>query len=178
MAQHWSRVEMDKATNNLIRQIPLPEKVFEISGSKWKKFGFKNYQNSFYPEFDICEQVLLEKVDLIIAEQVWEHLRFPYKATKNVIESLNPKGKFLITVPFLVRYHPTPIDCYRWSASGLKYFLHECGFELLKIKVGSWGNKDCLLSNLDNWIDFQGQSLENDPKFPIHCWALASKGNF
>ena len=38
-----------------------------------------------FPEYDICNEVYgNKKYDLIIADNVWEHLKYPYKATKNV----------------------------------------------------------------------------------------------
>ena len=33
-----------------------------------------------FPEFDICSDVLAERFDLIIAEHVFEHIRWPYRA--------------------------------------------------------------------------------------------------
>jgi len=165
---------MNAETEKLISAIePQPRKVLEISGSFWSSYGFETYLSVKYPNFDACTSRLNQKFDLIIAEQVWEHLKHPYSATKNVISMLNPSGYLLLTVPFLVKYHPTPIDCTRWSADGLKFFLEECGFDLCNIKTGSWGNKDCVVENLNKWVNYSGQSLNNDKRFPYHVWGLA-----
>jgi SAM-dependent methyltransferase len=167
---------MNRETNKLVSSIePQPKRVLEISGNGWSSYGFEEYLSVVYPAFDICTSRLPEKFDLIIAEQVWEHLRFPYAATKNVISMLNPGGHFLITVPFLVKYHPMLFDCTRWSAEGLKFFLKECGFELQNIKVGSWGNRECVIDNLSGWKEYKPQehSLKNQSNFPYHVWALA-----
>ena len=66
----------------------------------------------------------LESFDLIIAEQVFEHLKWPYRAAKNVYRMLRPGGSFLITTPFLVRCHEMPDDCTRWTDTELKNFLN------------------------------------------------------
>jgi hypothetical protein len=46
-------------------------RVLEVSGNIWDRPGlFKEYRSVHYPEYDLCEQVLEESFDLIIAEQV------------------------------------------------------------------------------------------------------------
>ena len=118
--------------------------VLEISaGEYWKEnFNFKSFEQMNFPKYDICQDILGEKkYDLIIADNVWEHLKYPYKATKNVLKMLKNNGYFLIITPFLVRVHEVPIDCRRWTEDGLRYLLNECGFELENITTNSWGNK-------------------------------------
>jgi hypothetical protein len=89
-------------------------------------------------------------------------------------------GHFLATTPFLLRIHKVPYDCSRWTETGMKYLLAECGFPLETIHTGSWGNRDCVRENLRSdgksapyrpWKT----SLRNDPDFPIVVWALARK---
>ena len=60
-----------------------------------ENFKFKSFTSFNYPDFDICKNIDLEKkFDFIIADNVWEHLKYPYKATKNVHDLLNPGGYF------------------------------------------------------------------------------------
>lgn len=176
--EHWCRVVMNNSTKELINQLNVDKlNVLEISGSHWKNYGFKKYTNLFFPEFDICENKLDKKFDLIIAEQVFEHLKFPYRAGKNIYNSLNPGGYFLITTPFMIKIHKEPLDCSRWSQDGIKYFLNECGFDLEEIVSSSWGNKNCLIDNLNGWKHYnpKNHSLENEEDFPLVVWALAKK---
>ena len=95
------------------------------------------------------------KFDLVIADNVWEHLKYPYRATKNVFDLLNQGGYFLVIVPFLIRVHNVPIDCSRWTEDGLKFHLErKCGFKIKIYFTNSWGNKKCVASNLrtdDTW---------------------------
>jgi SAM-dependent methyltransferase len=180
----WLRIVKNESTKKLISELNFKElKVLEISGDEWKNFGFKSYQTAMYPEFDICEDVLKEKFDLIIAEQVFEHTKYPYRALKNVYSMLEEGGYFLITTPFLYRYHVIQGefgDYSRWTEDGMKYFLNEGGFELNNIKTNSWGNKQCVISNLKKmkrpttYIK-SIHSLKNDSNFPIQVWALAKK---
>jgi hypothetical protein len=68
---------------------------------------------------------------------------------------LNPGGYFLVTTPFLVKIHNAPVDCSRWTETGLKYFLAECGFDLDTIQTASWGNRVCVKTNLFRWWEYR-----------------------
>ncbi len=118
---------------------PENKDVLEISGGRfWNGFDFKSFTKTEYPGFDICEDVLDRKFDLIIADQVFEHLLWPYRAGKNVYEMLRPGGYFIVATPFLVKVHNIPHDCSRWTETGIKYFLAECGFPFLSSVDFRW----------------------------------------
>src|SRR5262249_18868680 len=140
----WSRIVMNKETDRLIRELsPARCSALEISGYDWKDRGFRQYRSVHYPDFDICVMTLPDRFDIIIAEQVFEHLLWPYRAARNVLTMLNPGGSFLVTTPFLIKLHE-PVDCTRWTETGMKHLLAEAGFPIDKIKTGSWGNRACI----------------------------------
>jgi SAM-dependent methyltransferase len=177
---NWTRVVMERETDRLVRQLPVSGfDVLEISGDKWKNFGFHTYRSVHYPDYDVCAGKLDGSFDLIVAEQVFEHLLWPYRAAQHVYEMLRPAGYFLVTTPFLLRVHEVPIDCSRWTETGMKYLLAEAGFPLDGVITGSWGNRGCASRYLRRkgfpgyrpWRD----SLQNDPTFPMTVWALARK---
>jgi SAM-dependent methyltransferase len=175
---HWTRIVMNRSTEKLIKKIsPSKLDVLEISGDDWRHFPFNTYKSIKFPDFDICNSKTDEKFDLIIAEQVFEHLLWPYRAGKNVYEMLNPGGYFLITTPFLLRIHNSPADCSRWTETGMKYFLAECGFPLQYTKTGSWGNRACVRKSFSRWPLYLPwlHSLRNEPNFPVVVWALSKK---
>ncbi|HLJ70746.1 MAG TPA: methyltransferase domain-containing protein, partial [Roseiarcus sp.] len=91
--------------------------ALEISaGNQWSRaFRFRSYEATAYPAFDICAEILPRQFDLVIADQVFEHLKWPYRAGRNVYDMLKPGGTFILATPFLVRVHRVPIDCSRWT---------------------------------------------------------------
>jgi hypothetical protein len=175
----WLRIVLNQKTREIIDGLgPHNLHALEISGTFWNRPGlFKEYVSVDYPEYDVCEQPLERRFDLIIAEQVFEHLLWPYRAGRNVYKMLENGGAFLITTPFLLRIHNHPADCSRWTETGLRYFLAECGFPLERITTGSWGNRACVEANFSHWRTYQSwrHSLKNEPDFPIVVWALARK---
>lgn len=169
---------MNQACRALVRDLPYTRfNTLEISGRKWQDMGFGRYSSVAWPDFDLCHQTLDERFDLIIAEQVFEHLLYPYRAGRHVLEMLQPGGYFLISVPFLVKIHDFPIDCTRWTELGLKHFLEECGFPLASIVTGAWGNRACIVANFDDWVMYEPDKhdLTHEPDFPYHVWALAQR---
>jgi SAM-dependent methyltransferase len=179
--QHWVRVVMDAETKRLVKGLnPAALKVLEISGDDWaSKFAFNSFRAAKFPDFDICRDTSDEQYDLIIAEQVFEHLPSPSRAIKNVLAMLKDDGAFLITLPFLIRYHGCPDDFSRWTEGGIRNLLVEHGFPLEGIVSGSWGNKACLKANLVKWTRYRPwlHSLKNNPTYPLSVWALARKNS-
>lgn len=177
---HWARVVQGRETDRMMRSLGALQNLsaFDISGGSWRHFGFGSYKCLNYPEFDICRDVLDEKFDVIIAEHVFEHLLWPYRAARNVFAMLKPGGAFLVVTPFLIRVHDYPVDCSRWTELGIKHFLAEAGFDLDGIETGSWGNRACVKANFHRWRFYRpwmGHSLKNEPNFPVTVWALARK---
>jgi SAM-dependent methyltransferase len=180
MTEHWCRIVMNHNTKGLVGDLDFRNFVaLEISGTVWKDFGFKCWTAGWYPGFDLCDATGLRgrSYDIVLAEQVFEHVKYPFRAASIVRYILKPGGYFLLTVPFLIRHHPSPVDCYRWSAEGLRYFLVETGFDPTSIITGSWGNKDCVIENFKRWAEYDPaiHSLANEEAFPIVCWGRARK---
>jgi SAM-dependent methyltransferase len=175
----WVRVVMYRDCFEFVRSLgPENLDVLEISGGvHWRReFDFKSYRTTKFPEFDVCEARLQEQFDLVIADQVFEHLPWPLRAARNVHAMVRSGGHFIVATPFLLRVHNSPIDCSRWTTTGLSYLLQEAGFEADRIRTASWGNRACVTANFDRWSKrgFTG-SLENEPDFPVMVWAFAQR---
>lgn len=178
--QNWSRVVVRRAMREWIAELePQRLRVLEISGEYWRRTPFAAYTSVRYPTYDLCAEPLNERFDLIIADQVFEHLLWPYRAGKNAHTMLDPGGHLLIATPFLVRIHNEPTDCSRWTETGLRHFLAECGFPIEQIRTGSWGNRAIVRAHLkpEGWVRYRRRlhPLYNEPTFPYHVWAIARK---
>jgi SAM-dependent methyltransferase len=153
--------------------------VLEISPgnrSVWKSLTYRSYKSVDYPSFDICKMKLDERFDLIIADNVFEHLQRPATAACNVFAMLKERGHFLTSTPFLIRVHGSPYDFSRWTPDGLKALLVDCGWAEEEVKTTSWGNKAAARAYLDGWPLWGfGRYPENDPEYPVSVWAIARK---
>jgi SAM-dependent methyltransferase len=176
------RVVLEQETKKLVDALPASKMdALEVSGERWKAYPFKSLRSADYPDYDICKKPLaLESFDLVIAEQVFEHLLYPYRAAKNVYAMLRPGGYFLISTPFLQKIHDFPVDCSRWTPLGMKYLLSEAGFPFEAIRSDSWGNRAAVKANLllthFPYYNPIVHPMKNEETFPVQVWALARKG--
>jgi SAM-dependent methyltransferase len=181
-----NRIAMGKSSRRMITALkPRNLDVAEVSGKWGEMFDFHSYRQFRYPEFDVCagpftdQAGKIRKFDLILANQVWEHLDRPYAATKNVRRMLKKGGHFWLAVPFFIPFHAAPADCSRWSARGLKNLLIECGFDPDHIRAEQWGNRNAARRNMEDiWppeYDPARDSMQDDPAMPICAWAIAQR---
>lgn len=180
---HWQRVVMYRTCREWLHDLgPRNLNCAEISTSQrndvWRGMEWKSYSELNWPEFDICDsdEITEAAFDLVIADQVFEHLLWPYRAGRNIHAMLRTGGYALITVPFMIPVHEVPVDCSRWTETGLRYLLAECGFDLEEVRTGSWGNRSSVKANLRHWARHGWfRSNKNDPRYPVAVWALARK---
>jgi len=178
---HWCRVVMDRECNTFVDTLSVSDLTcLEISGegSRWAKRKWAGYSVTAYPEYDICSKPLPGAWDVIIAEQVLEHVPDPQRALDNIFLMLRSGGLAVITTPFLLKFHPCPDDFYRWTADGMRQALGRSGFS--NVAVNSWGNRECIMADLtddNSWTYYvpSRHSLRNDPRFPVVVWAFARK---
>ncbi len=182
--KYLDRVVYEQETAKLLLERNISQMIaLEISGRNFSKIPFMAYESATYPEFDICSGRLPRQFDIIIADQVFEHLLWPYRAGRNVYDMLNDGGYFLVITPFLQKIHNYPVDCSRWSEVGLKHFLAECGFSLERIITGSWGTKQAARANLSEarltdyplYNPLVHRNMKANKLFPVQVWALAHR---
>jgi len=142
----------------------------------WKNLGHRTYRAVDYPEFDICKAPLPEQFDIVIADQVLEHVSAPVTAVSHVRAMVKRGGAALIATPFLFRVHARPHDYSRWTESGLKELLIAGGFDAALMSTGSWGNKACAKAHIGGRVKDYGfrRDMSNDPEYPIMVWAIAT----
>src|SRR5580658_4366931 len=83
--EQWVRKAADIQIRELVESLePARLDALEISGHTWEtRTKFKSYAVADYPEHDICTAPPSGSYDLIIAEHVFEHLLYPYRAARN-----------------------------------------------------------------------------------------------
>ncbi len=174
----YQRVVMARAVDQFIDRLdPSTRTAVEISGRSHQHQGWKRYDSLNYPEFDICAPVTLSRRwNVVICEQVLEHVVDPFGACRNLRELCSPGGRLIITSPFLIKQHELPLfgmkDYWRFTPRGLELMLEEAGFVVDKVQT--WGNRQGVLANLGPWSSFRcWHSLRNDPKIAVQIWAFA-----
>ena len=174
----WQRVVMNQAVDAHIASLePARLSAAEISGETHAGKGWKSYRSLHYPDFDLCAPVPDDlRFDVVICEQVLEHVPDPWLAVRNLRRLCRPGGHVIVTSPFLIKVHEIPIwdmrDYWRFTPRGLRTLLHEAGLRVETI--GQWGNRQCVTGNLRWWPAYRPWlSLDNGRDIPVQIWAFA-----
>lgn len=170
---------MYAAAQRLLRASSSELDVFEVSGEAFRDLlPWRSYANTRSFEnarsIDLCSAfVLAKQVDLIVLDQVLEHVRKPTEALRNCARNLVRGGHVFIATPFLIRVHPAPDDYWRWTEQGLCALLDDNGFRVES--SGAWGNRSCVVANFDDFPMVKpGDAMQNEADFPVTVWALAT----
>ncbi|MDA8602532.1 class I SAM-dependent methyltransferase [Gammaproteobacteria bacterium] len=76
--------------------------------------------------------------DVVICNQVLEHVFNPDQFLSEIFRVLKPDGKILLTVPFAWDEHEQPIDYARYSSFGMRALLEKNKFKILiQKKIGA-----------------------------------------
>jgi SAM-dependent methyltransferase len=105
--------------------------------ARWESVGFdytilecdKNTKAERIVYADICEcpEILNDSYDIVYSNNVFEHLNEPWKAAEEISRILKFNGLTIHTTVFSWRYHPVPVDMFRYTSDGLKYLFERTG---------------------------------------------------
>jgi hypothetical protein len=116
-----------------------------------------------------CTDFIQQHADLlngcaaIYSNNVFEHLRRPWQAARNIWAMLQGGGVCITVVPFSQRYHESPGDYFRYTHKGIESLFEDAG----KIEVIRSGYD--ILGRRNDW---QGSGVENDsvPEDEFGAW--------
>jgi SAM-dependent methyltransferase len=182
--EQWQRVPLIESVDRHIASLG-PERLSaaEISGADHAGKPWKRFESLDYPQFDLCadlDERLHGSFDVVLCEQVIEHVPDPAVAASNLRELVRPGGHVIVSTPFLIRVHELPEwgleDYWRFTPRGLRTLLERAGLEV--DGVGSWGNRSVIAGNLYHWPAYRRwHSLRNEPDLPVQVWAFARRAD-
>lgn len=174
--RQWLREVMNRDVAQILEKLG-PERLdaVEVSGRLRGGLPWRSYTRLEYPQFDLCTaRVEQPSFDVVMCEQVLEHVRDPFAAARTLHDLCRPGGYVLVSTPFLLRIHGHPDDYWRFSPLGLQTLLDGAGLKPLWVR--SWGNAAVVKRNLGRWALYRRwRSLRNDPALPIVVWSLARR---
>jgi len=68
--------------------------------------------------------------DIVLSNQVLEHVDSPSGYLKEALRILKPGGSIILTTHGYWYYHPTPNDYWRWTSAGLRKTVEDSGFRV------------------------------------------------
>ena len=177
--EQWQRVALDRAVDARIAALdPSSCSAVEISGENHAGRPWRKYTSLSFPDFDLCAPLeTTETFDVVICEQVLEHVVDPGAAVANLTLLCEPGGMVIVSTPFLVKIHEIPyymLDYWRFTPRGLQVLLEGAGLEVETVE--SWGNRQSVAGNIKGWSAYRRwHSLANEPDVPLQVWAFARR---
>ena len=89
-----------------------------------------NPKAEHYIDFDSKTALPDNFADIILSNQVLEHVDTPSGYLQEAFRLLKPGGSLICTTHGFWYYHPTPNDYWRWTSAGLKKTIEKEGFEI------------------------------------------------
>lgn len=74
-----------------------------------------------------CPEIADNSFDVVFSVDVFEHLQRPWDAARECVRIVKPGGLLIHRTVFAYRYHPSPIDFWRFSSQGLEYLFASTG---------------------------------------------------
>ncbi len=134
---------------------------YDTPDNRQKKAADFFYQGTSFPFAD-------DEFDSLLVTQVLEHVFEPDNFLQECRRVLRPKGKALITVPFVWDEHEQPYDYARYTHFGLKHLLTQNGFEVIGHQK-STNDITCLFQLMNTFIYkvFLGNKISRTRKLAV-----------
>jgi len=92
------------------------------------------------PTIDVCANAerlpFLDGVfDVVVSQEVLEHVRNPFLAMREMQRVLKPEGLIYCQLPFVIGYHPGPSDFWRFTREGIRALIDQAGLQCYDIRV-------------------------------------------
>jgi hypothetical protein len=189
--EHWCRIEMNQHIESHLANLDKSSlDAVEVSGSGERGVGWRSFERLAYPGFDLCNPSTVGEYDVVLCEQVLEHVVDPSRAARTLHTLTRPGGELIVNTPFMFRVHQEPGDYWRFTPEGMRLLLDSAGF--VDVETFSWGNRSCIKSDLLRWLPYNllktrfpthwrayrsWHSLRNEAEFPVVVWAYARRSN-
>ena len=179
---HWQRRVMNERVDAHLAALGTPSlDAAEISGDNHAEKPWASFTSLNFPDFDLCaelDEARCGRYDVVICEQVLEHVIDPCAAAANLRRLCAPGGHVIVSTPFLIKIHELPMyamhDYWRFTPRGLRTLLENAGLQVDSVE--SWGNRQSVVGNLSRWASYRRwHSLANNPETPLQVWALARR---
>ena len=139
-ADHNTTKAVTVRLSELLQSYPLDALMLNIGAGETKMDPrMKTLEIEQAPGIDIVGSatdlpIASDSLDFIVTQEVLEHVDDPFQAAREIHRVLKPGGKVFVQLPFIIGYHPCPVDYWRFTEQGIQQLARQAGF--LNIETG------------------------------------------
>ena len=129
-----------------------------------------------YPDFDLCAPLTEERrFDVVICEQVLEHVPDPGRRRRTCGSSARPGGHVIVSTPFLIKVHELPRTGCATTGASLRGACGPCSSAPASRSSRSVPGATAMRPRQPRrWSAHRRwHSLRNEPDVPVQVWAFA-----
>jgi len=116
-----------------------PPRYLDVGGRRGERSGFAagydydcldiapGADNVRVGDICSCPDIPDNSYDVVASFDVFEHLKRPWDAAEECVRITKPGGLLVHRTLFAYRYHPIPVDYWRFSSQGLEYLFTASG---------------------------------------------------
>lgn len=114
------------------------QKVNKVAFEKWDSIDmYSSEKLTYQTTTDLSFPIDNNIYDIVLAANVLEHVRKPWKWIKEVARVCKNDGIVICINPVSWPYHEAPVDCFRYYPEGMKSIFEEGGLEII---INQFGN--------------------------------------
>jgi SAM-dependent methyltransferase len=99
--------------------------VFDASRFRYRNLDLEPGEDTVVADITDCPELEDGSFDVIVSVDVFEHITEPWKAAAEISRLLAPGGMVYTSTLFSWRYHPCPIDYWRYTPEALAFLFDE-----------------------------------------------------
>lgn len=142
---HNSSKSVVRAISKLLDELPEQSIGLNVGSGKTNlDVRIKNLELDYAPGIDYIGSVesipeINNTFDLVISQEVLEHVKEPAVAMSEIKRVLKKNGKCYIQLPFIIGFHPCPNDYWRFTKQGIVALVEASGLKVIEVgeTVGS-----------------------------------------
>jgi SAM-dependent methyltransferase len=138
-ADHNDSYMVEQTLKGLLASVPDGALMINIGAGKTKLHPtMKNLEIEAGPGVDYVGTALAlpfadSSVDLIVTQEVLEHVSDPFLAMREIHRVLKVGGRAYVQLPFMIGFHPCPTDFWRFTDQGMMELARQAGFAIPEV---------------------------------------------
>jgi ubiquinone/menaquinone biosynthesis C-methylase UbiE len=146
---------MHETARSFVKKFPKDAHIINIgSGPRRLRDGVINIDIFQFEGVDIVADATRlpfpdSSADAIVCDNMLEHVKDPGLIVAEIFRVLKRDGEVYVAMPFVMVYHSSPDDYYRWSKQGMRTLMRD--FEELELKI-QYGPTAAFVFILCEWL--------------------------